>query len=432
MTTRRKFLRGTGTGLAGVMLSAPVIPGATDRIEWPIRSALDESDYWRQVRALYPLTRERAYMNTGGLGPAPYPVLDAVRRTMMDLQRISEHGHYMIMEARPPAADFLGADPEEIAFTRNATEGNATVASGLQMSRGDEVIFESHAHPGGSIPWLSRAKRDGIKIKIFEPVPNSEAVNLQRLEDQITDRTRVIQVSHVTAPTGIKFPVEQIARLAHDRGIWFHIDGAQSAGMFQFDLHEIGCDSFATSCHKWTCAPVGTGILYIKGDRLDEVYPTEAGAYSDHGYELPDQFEYNPTAQRYESGTRDATSVVGLVAAMEFLDEIGLERVTSRDMALASYLQAALSEIPEVTILSPTEGSLRTPMTTYKVDGVPYDELNSFLAEEFSLRCRVVSERGLDALRVSTHIFNFEQECDRVVEGTMAAITRLRQPSGKY
>jgi len=426
MNSRRKFL-----GRAGGAFAALAIPGyksarSDERPEWPIRFSTDDAAYWRQVRSLYPLTHERAYLNTGGLGPSPYPVLDRVHQTMMDLQRISEHGHSMIMQAREPVAAFLGADPQEIAFTRNATEGNSTVASGLQLSRGDEVIFEAHAHPGGAIPWMSRAKRDGIKVKIFEPDPDSADINLERINEQITDRTRVIQVSHVTAPTGIRMPVDRIRELAHDRGIWFHIDGAQSAGMFPFNLHEIGCDSYATSCHKWMCAPVGTGVIYVKNDRLDEVYPTEVGAYSDNGYKLPDVFGYNPTAQRFESGTRDATSIVGLVAATEFMNEIGLDRVARRNRSLATYLQSRLSEIPEVSILSPGSEELAAPMTTYKVEGVPYQELSRFLSEEFQLRCRVVSERGLNALRVSTHIFNFEYECDRVVEGTRAAIETLR------
>ncbi len=425
MNSRRKFL-----GSAGGAFAALVIPGYTNarsdqRPEWPIRPSADEAGYWRQVRALYPLTHERAYLNTGGLGPAPYPVLDRVHQTMMDLQRISEHGHHMIAEAREPVAEFLGADAQEIAFTRNATEGNSTVASGLQMKSGDEVIFESHAHPGGAVPWMNRAKRDGIKVKLFEPDPNSIETNLERIEQQITDRTRVIQVSHVTAPTGIRMPVERIAELAHDRGIWFHIDGAQSAGMFPFDLHEIGCDSYATSGHKWMGGTVGTGVVYVKVDRLDAVYPTEVGSYTGP-YKLPDTLEYDPTAIRYESGTRDATSVVGLVAATEFLNEIGLDRIATRNRMLAKYLRAALSEIPEVTILSPAGDELGAPMTTYKVEGVPYQELSRFLSKEFQLRTRIVSERGLDALRVSTHIFNFEYECDRVVEGTRAAIETLR------
>ena len=261
MQRRRDFLKTASQAALGLSLGRPGQVRAQSHKPLP---RPNDPDFWTAVRAAYPLTRERAYLNTGGLGPAPYPVLDVLHRTTMELQTVSETGHKRIEEARAPVAAFLGASPAEIAFTRNATEGNATVASGLEIGAGDEVIFESHAHPGGAYPWLSRQKHDGIRVKLFEPDPTSAAGNLERIERLITPRTRVIQVSHVTAPTGIRMPVEEIARLAHDRGCWFHVDGAQSAGMIPVDVHAIGCDSYATSGHKWLGAPHGTGILYVR------------------------------------------------------------------------------------------------------------------------------------------------------------------------
>ena len=301
---------------------------------------------------------------------------------------------------------------------RNATEGNATVASGLTSLRaGDEVIFESHAHPGGAIPWMSRQKQQGIRVRVFEPDPASAAGNLERIESLISGRTRVIQVSHLTAPTGIKMPVAEIAALAKDRSIWFHIDGAQSAGAFPFNLKEIGCDSYATSGHKWMGAPHGTGLLYIREERQDEVMPTEVGAYSDNGiYDIPGQLEYNPTAQRYEPGTRDASSIEGMVAAVHFLQHIGMQRVAAYDQHLARYLQAALREIPGAHVLSPEDPTLTAGITTFKLDAMGYQDLYRLLAVDYKLRCRVVTEQGLDAIRVSTHIFNNTEECDRVIE----------------
>ena len=404
---RREFLKRIAAASVAVALPA-------GRAPWPPNPAAD--DYWELVRAQYPLTRDRVYFNTGGLGPAPYPVLDTVAALTMELQRLSEHGHNRLVEARAPVARFFGVKPEEVAFMRNATEGNATIASGLTMLRaGDEVIFESHAHPGGAIPWLSRQKQQGIKVKIFEPDPTSAAGNLERIEAQITPRTRVIQVSHTTAPTGIRMPVDAIAALARDRGIWFHIDGAQSAGAYPFNLREIGCDSFATSGHKWLGAPHGTGVLYVREDRLDEVAPTEAGAYSDDGaYALPDTFDYNKTAQRYEPGTRDAPSVVGLAAAVAFLETIGMERVAAYGQGLARRLQGRLREMPGVTVLTPEDASLSAGITTFKMDKLPYDALFRTLLTDHKMRCRVVTEQGLDALRVSTHVFNSEEEVDRL------------------
>ena len=383
----------------------------------------EAQDPWELVRAQFPVTQERIYMNTGGLGPAPYPVIDAVQRTVMGQQRISEHGHKKIVAAREPVAAFFGVRPSEIAFMRNATEANATVASGLNWLRaGDEVIFESHAHPGGAIPWMSRQKKDGIRVRVFEPDPTSAAGNLERIESLITPRTRVIQVSHLTAPTGIKMPVAEIAQLARDRGIWFHIDGAQSAGAFPFDLKAIGCDSYGTSGHKWMAGPHGTGLLYICEDRLGEVTPTEVGAYSDNGtFEIPDVLEYNYTAQRYEPGTRDAATVVGMAAAVEFLQIIGMEEVAEYGQSLAIYLQNQLREIQGVDILTPQDPSLSAGITTFKVHTMPFQELYRWLSIDCKIRCRIVTERGLNAVRISTHLFNNEAECDRVVEGVKAA-----------
>lgn len=421
--TRRGFLAASGKStLALGMLG---MGGGWKRHPWPPEDDLTEDAFWDVVRSQFPLTHERAYFNTGGLGPASYPVLDKVQRTVMDLQYWSEHGHHTIEDTREEVAKFIGAAPYEIAYMRNATEGNSTVASGLNLRSGDEVIFESHAHPGGSTPWMSRQKSQGIKVRIFEPDPNSADGNLTRINDLINDRTRVIQVSHITAPTGILFPVDDIARLAHDKGIWFHIDGAQSAGQIPVNVHAINCDSYATSCHKWMLAPHGTGILYIKAERLDEVMPTEVGAYSDDGYELPDFFAYNPTAQRYEPGTRDSASILGILEAIRFLKRIGMDRVVERGHGLAEYLRAGLREIPGVTVLTPSVPGLSAAMTTFKTDSVPYDDLDKFLSEQYHMRLRIVTERGLDAIRVSTHLFNFREECDRVINGTKSALGLL-------
>lgn len=404
---RREFLTVLGLGTAALG-KARSIPTALD----------PDDDFWAQVRAQYPLTKERVYLNTGGLGPAPYPVLDVVQQTMMGLQRVSEHGHKRIDASRPAVASFFGVEPEEIAFMRNATEANATVASGLTFLKpGDEVILETHAHPGGAIPWMSRQKQDGIVVKAFEPDPTSKAGNLERIEALIMPRTRVIQVSHLTAPTGIILPVKEIAALATDRGIWFHIDGAQSAGAFPFDLKDINCDSYGTSGHKWLGAPHGTGLLYIRQERLDEVAPTEVGAYSDNGtFDIPDVLEYNPTAVRYECGTRDASRVLGFKAAVEFLDQIGMEKVASYGKGLGVYLQEQLNGLDGVEVLTPANPDMRAGITTFKLNRVPYLEVYRRLANDHKLRCRIVSERGLDAIRVSTHIFNNRDECDRVLE----------------
>jgi len=428
---RRHFLKLLGTGTLGAGLDrllgrgaeAPPGPAPEERAGWPPsgKEASGEA-FWELVQAQFPLTDERTYLNAGGLSPAPYPVLDAMETMRMELQRWSETGHEHLEAAREPVAAFFGARPEEICFQRNATEGNSTVASGLEMGRGDEVIFESHAHPGGSIPWMNRQKQDGVRVKVFTPDPECPGGTLQRIEDLITPQTRAVQVSHVTAPTGIRFPVGRIAELAREHGLWFHVDGAQSAGMIPVDLAAIGCDSYATSGHKWMGAPHGTGVLYVRADRLDAVTPTEVGAYTDSAYEIPDTYDYHPTARRYESGTRDAAAVQGVRAAVAFLERIGMERVAGYSQGLAENLQRKLRALPGVAVLTPSDPSMSGAITTFRARQLSHRSLCQFLKKEYSLRCRIVNEQGLDAVRVSTHIYNDRADCDRVVEATHDAI----------
>lgn len=428
---RRHFLKLLGTGTLGFSLerlrpseegAAPDPETAPERSDWPPSDSLSGDPFWDLVQAQYPLTDERIYLNAGGLSPAPYSVLDAMEGARMALQRRSETGHERIEAARRPVADFFGVRPEEICFLRNATEGNSTVASGLELEGGDEVIFETHAHPGGAMPWMNRQKQDGVRVKVFEPDPESAAANLRRIEDLISARTKAIQVSHVTAPTGIRFPVARIAELAHEHDLWFHVDGAQSAGMIPFNLKEVGCDSYATSGHKWMGAPHGSGLLYVHADRQDAVTPMEVGAHTDSSYEIPNTYDYHPTARRYESGTRDAATIEGVRAAVRFLERIGMERIADYTQGLAQHLQERLRSLSGVTVLTPSDPSLSGAMTTFKTEQVGHRDLNRFLRSEYSLRCRVVTRQGLDAVRVSTHVYNDQDDCDRVVEGTREAL----------
>jgi len=425
---RKEFINKMAGGFVGAVAFPFLLKGGSKYEsvsgEWPPKLNPDDERFWELVRNQYPVTKNRIYLNTGGLGPASYPVLNEVSEVTMDLQSMSETGHHKFEEARAKVADYMGVSPDEICFTRNATEGNSIIGAGVPMSRGDEVIFESHAHPGGSFPWMNRQLQKGIKVKIFEPDPTSVEGNLERINKLITKRTKVIQVSHVTAPTGILFPVKEIAKLAHDKGIWFHIDGAQSAGMFPFNLKDIGCDSFATSGHKWIGAPHETGYLYVDKDKLDMVKPVEVGAYSDNGYHLPDKFSYYPTARRFEYGTRNAAAVVGVGAAIDFMNSIGMDRIANYGHGLATYLQKNLSEIKGVHILTPSIDSMYGSMTTIKADQLPYKKLYSYLGKNYNMRLRIVSERNLDAVRISTHLFTSRDNCRLIVKGVKEAVSK--------
>lgn len=423
---RKAFLRRLGAGAAGLAAAGAGVravgtPGPT----WPPAAAPDTAGFWDEVRAQYALPRDRAYLNCGGLGPSPRPVRVARDAAATELEDEVETGHERFEEARGALARFLGAEPDEVCLTRNATEGNSIIAGGLDLRPGDEVVFESHAHPGGSLPWLNQARRRGLRVRVFPTAADSEAELLERLAAELSDRTRVIQVSHVTAPTGVVMPVRAIARLARERGAWFHVDGAQSAGMIPVDVRALDCDSFATSGHKWLGGPRESGVLYLRTARLEEVAPTHAGAHSSGEFDFAGRLEFARGARRHEYGTRQAATALGLAAAARFQEEIGRERIAARGAALAERLHAGLAGIAGVRVLTPRDPARRAAMTTFALAGWPAGELFGRLLRPHGLRCRPVTEDGLEAIRVSTHLFNTAEECDRVV----AAVATLSRES---
>jgi selenocysteine lyase/cysteine desulfurase len=414
---RRTFLRRTALGAAGLAGAARV---RADEVSASALPAFDErapESFWSAVRALFPLSRALTYFNTGGLGPTSEPVLAMVAETTRRLQAKSEHGHALFSGARSVVAKFLGAQPEEIALVRNATEANAIVAAGLTLRPGDEVIFETHAHPGGSFPWLQQEKLRGIVVKLFEPDANDAAGNVTRIKQLISRRTRVVQVSHVTAPTGILLPVTAIAALCRERGIWFHLDGAQSAGMIPVRMRELGCDSYATSGHKWLDGPLETGVLFVRRERIGEVAPTLVGAYSGELDALPGEFQLAPTAVRFEYGTRNSATALGLAEAIRLQERIGPERVAARGRALTERIRAGLARLHAVEILTPSAPGMSASMITFRTATVPFDKLFGRLLAEHAIRARPVSEQKLNAIRVSTHVFNSPAECDALVAG---------------
>jgi len=418
---RKKFISTIGLG-SSALVAAGCRNGKSSEGALSEFNPESPGAFWKSVQNAYQISEDRVYLNCGGLGPSPRVVNEAVKEKLEALQRVSETGHSIMDKTREVAAQYFGAHVDELCFTRNATESNSIIAAGVAMKPGDEVIFESHAHPGGSFPWLGRQKREGIRVKIFEPDPESSVSNVERIQSLITPRTRAIQVSHITAPTGILFDVQAIGQLARDRGIWFHVDGAQTAGMIPIDLTEMKCDSYATSGHKWMGGPRGTGVLYIQKDRIDEVACLHLGAYSDAGVDLPNRIDLHPTVRRHEYGTRNTELVEGLRVAMEFQEQIGKERIETYGRGLASYLRKGLLEIDGISVLTPSDPAWRRSIITFKSDRVGFDDLNNQLMREYRLRCRRVTERGLDAVRVSTHLFNSEADCDRVVEAVRAIV----------
>ncbi|MDQ8187687.1 aminotransferase class V-fold PLP-dependent enzyme [Pelagicoccus sp. SDUM812002] len=421
---RKRFITTIAASGAGALVGSSLL-GKSDAAARLAPSGKWATDNWDQVRSLFPLRSEVTYLNTGGLGPASQPALDRVFEQSQTQARIGEHYHKLLAPARETAAAFFGVNSSEIAFVRNASEGNSVISSGLSLKKGDEVVFESHAHPGGSFAWMNRQKLDGVKVKIFEPSSASSEENLERLFDQVTDRTRVIQVSHITATTGLIFDIPAIAAEAKRRGIWFHVDGAQSAGMIPVNLKELGCDSYATSGHKWLNGPIETGMVYIAAERNDEVACSHIGAYSNDEYELPSTLTYVDSAVRHEYGTRNAASVVGLQTAFELQNQIGRQRIADHGASLSQLVLEELSEVKGLEILSPIDPAMRSSILTFRVPGVDCGTVYNGLSREHKFRTRVVTERGLNGVRASWHVYHQETDARRYADAVRSVVAGL-------
>jgi len=424
---RRTFVQSVGLGALGALAGAAPLEAATPAaVSLPGFDSARPEDFWRAVRAQYPLRDDPVYLNTGGLGPTPQRVLDRVFATMTEMQEHSEPEHELRIEpARRVMAAFLGVRRDEVCFTRNTTEGNSVIAAGLALAPGDEVIFESHAHPGGSYPWFNQVQRRGVVVKLFEPDTTSAEGNVARIRTLLTPRTKVVQVSHIVCTTGLVMPVPAIAALAHAHGAWCHVDGAQAVGMIPVNCDALGCDSYAFSGHKWLGGPHETGGFYLRHARLSEVAPVEIGSHAGELPFLPGVIELKDGAVRHEYGTRNLGLVAGLAEAMRFQDEIGRDRIAARGRELANHLLGAFGGISGIGILTPRDEALRGSMVTITHPRATAAKFSAYLKKRHRLRCRPVSEQGLQALRVSTHLSNSHAECDRVVAAVQASLRDL-------
>ena len=420
---RSEFLATVMAGLTGGALLPHVLHAETRGVPaWPAGNPADDR-YWNFLRDQFPLSHERAYLNTGGLGASPYAVIDAVKAKMDELEQVSETGHAdeLLREIKTGAAALFGCHADELAFTRNTTEGINIVANGLPFAPGDEVILTTHEHVGNAATWVVLEKVKGVVLKRFEPSTASAEENMARITGLLSARTRLIAIPHIVTTTGLVMPVREICALVRARKIWSFLDGAQSAGMMPFNLHDIGCDAYATSGHKWLLGPKETGFLYVRKEMLDTVTAHHVGAYSAGNFDfLSDRYVPHPTAQRYEYGTVSIPLRVVLGAAVAFIRRIGIDEIWKRDRALADRLYEGLKDIPDVVLLSSPDAALRSAMTTFMHKRRPHLELQKHL-DTLNLRTRSVTEGGLEALRISTHVYTSSEEVDRVIAGVRTA-----------
>jgi len=395
-----------------------LVGGAT--LAWPrtvkaladdlrIGGAQDDEAFWDLVRGQFLIPQGRIYLNNGTLGPSPSVVVDAVIEHTRRVAQTFPPG-VSWDDLKEALADFLGGDAEGFVFPRNTTEAMNFVANGIDLEEGDEVVSTDHEHIGGLEPWrlVTRRRRASLTI-VSLPVPAlSEDELLEAVWSAVTPRTRVVCVSHVTFTTGTILPIPALALRCRDAGVILAVDGARPPGMMELDLADVAGDFYASSPHKWLLAPQGTGLLYITEAWRERIWPTLASGGWD---------DLSLGAHRLNHmGTMDESRLAGLLASVEFLRAVGMERVEARVRYLRRTLEDGLRSIPGVFVATPEAEHLKAGMVSFRLNGVESASLQGHLSRTANVRTRVIGEYDYGWMRLSTHVYNSPAELERVLE----------------
>lgn len=422
MATRRNFIQKTAW-LAGALAlgnlklnAAPLLPD----------SASDDEHYWKLVRAQFPLSDKKIYLNNGTQGVSPYAVINEVQQDMLEVDTQGRYGggEDALLKS---LAKFLNTKETEISLTHNVTEGINIICWGLPLNSGDEVIITNNEHVGHASPWLNRWKISGIKLVVVSLGSTAEET-LSNITKAISSKTKLISVPHIPCTIGQVLPVAEICRLAKERNIWSFLDGAHPPGMLQLDLKAIGCDFYASCCHKWMLGPKGTGFLYIAEEKRDTVQAYYGGAGVDTGWSLinkPVEYnDYSKNGHRYYYGTQNTSLYKGIIKAIDFQNQIGRSVIENRVKFLANYLQDNLMHLSkEIIMLTPTENISKAAQISFKLKNKNVLDLQKQCAEK-QISTRFVAENNINCLRISTHIYNntselnsFLTEVDKFLKG---------------
>ncbi len=414
MLTRRGFLRGFAGGVVATGASLAAARASLEALGGLVEREVDEDEFWRRVRGEFLLDKDWIYLNNGTLGPSPKPVyytlMERYRDLAQDPGQPNADQRAGADEVRRKAAAFLGADVDEIALVRNTTEGMNFMLSGLDLEAGDEILVTFHEHGGGMNPCRLKAKRAGAVIKeVRWPAPADDPdVILQAFEDAITPRSKVMMVSHVMYQSGSALPLKALATLARSKGIITCIDGAHPPGMLAMDMHDLGIDYYASSSHKWLCAPTGCGILYLRRASQEQLWPTVAATGWD---------DEKLGAARYDRMSQRAHPLVlAQGAAIDFQNAIGRERVEQRIRALYAYSRTRLAALPGITFHTSNNPQLNNGLLAFTLPELKNADIVHTLKQRHRIWTRTM-EYDLNAVRIATHIYNTEAEIDALVEG---------------
>ena len=418
--SRRDFAR--LLALTGSASFLPELGGHFISSPLPPTPAEPDEKFWKEVRARFLLPPDLAFLNAANLCPTSTAVVEALERNTRFLDadpssarraRLTEGRE----ESRRLLAKFLGVAPEEIVITRNTSEANNLVSSGLQLGAGDEVIVFSDNHPSNLNAWREKAKRFGfgvVEIPVVTPHPGPSAY-LDAFARAVTARTRLVAVTHVTNTMGDLFPVPVICAQARERGVLSLVDGAQTFGVLNVDLGEMRPDFYTGSVHKWPCGPKETGLLFVGAAVHDRVHASVVSLY-------PGAVGISRRLEAY--GQRDEAALATVGAAVAFQERIGRAAIERRVRELALYLARELSRIDGVTLWTRMDADTAAAIVVFKPAGLEPRRVVAALYERDRIACAASGGSTRPGVRLSPHLYNTMDEMSRVVEAVRRYVTR--------
>jgi isopenicillin-N epimerase len=416
--SRRSFLSLAGKTFGLAALTVPSIGKLAKEIEAATRNvthlsleqvAMDE-DYWSVIQNAFTVTRGIINLNNGGVSPSPRIVTEALVRYIWQQEDATAYTMWQILEPqsetiRTGLAEIFGCDREEIAITRNASESLEILLMGMDLKSGDEILTTTQDYPRMLTTLRQRERREGLSLKLIQiPIPPKNLNEITAAYERgITSRTKLILISHQVNITGQITPVKAVCEMARAKGIETIVDGAHSFAQFDFKQKDLGCDYFGTSLHKWLYAPKGSGLLYVKRDKIEKLWPLMA-AESKNAADIR-KFE--------EIGTHSAAPRLAIGEAMLFHNGIGGKRKEARLRYLSRYWMNRLKDIPKVGFNTSFDPNQSCAIANIKIEGVDPSAIGSYLFNKHRIFTTPIVHEEFKGIRITPNVYTTLGELDR-------------------
>ncbi|HKQ51537.1 MAG TPA: aminotransferase class V-fold PLP-dependent enzyme [Pyrinomonadaceae bacterium] len=429
---RRRSLSSAGQGLGLAALTSPAVASSLDEIRAaaqgvahlaPEEAAADE-DFWAIIQNSFSITRGLVNLNNGGVSPSPRVVTEAVVSYTWQQEDATAYTMWQILEPqsetiRTGLAEVFGCDREEVAITRNASESLEALLLGIDLKPGDEILTTPQDYPRMLTTLRQRVRREGVVLKLVKMplAPESLSEITAAYEQGITPRTRLLLISHMVNITGQITPVREVCRLARERGIETIVDGAHSFAQLDFKQADLDCDYFGTSLHKWLYAPKGSGMLYVRRDKIEKVWPLFAA----------EERQAADIRKFEEVGTHSAAPRLAIGEALLFHDALGARRKEARLRYLARYWMNRLKDVPRVQFNTSFDAEQSCAIANVQIEGTnPADVANHLMTAHQIFTTPIIHD-DFRGLRITPNVYTTLAELDRFCDA-MELIARKGLP----